>query len=151
MAAQGLLYTANISNVSSGTAAVSILCIGSSAAVPILVHEWRLTSAGTTDVRYPLQVIRRTAGPTGGAAVTPRPLNLRNTVAATATVTSLPTSDGVAGNVLEAEQWSVLVPYSRIYTPDERIIIPVSSWLCLGFVSAPAAVNISAEVIFEEL
>jgi hypothetical protein len=152
MAAQGLMYSAAITNVSSGTAAVDILVIGTSSTVPILLHELRMTSAGTTDTRLSLQVIRRTAAPTGGTGVTPRPLNLRNTVASTATVTSLPASNGTAGNVIESELWSVLVPYSRIYTPDERIIIPVSAWLALTFATAPgSAVNISAEAIFEEL
>jgi len=151
MAAQGLMYTAQIQNVTSGTSAVSILIVGTSASVPVLIHEWRATTSGTVDVRNPIQVIRRTVGPTGGTAVTPRPLNLRNTVSAASTVTSLPTSDGAAGNILESEQWSVLVPYSRIYTPDERIYVPVSAWVCLGFVTAPTAVNISAEVFFEEL
>jgi hypothetical protein len=56
------------------------------------------------------------------------------------------------GNVIEAEQWSVLVPYSRIYTPDERIYIPISGFLALFFATAPgSASTISAEVFFEEL
>ncbi len=152
MAGQGLMYSAQFTNTSSGTSSTDILVLGTSSTVPILIHEWRMTSAGTTDTRLSLQVCRRTAGPTGGTSITPRPLNLRNTVAAATTVTSLPASVGTIGNILESELWSVLVPYSRIYTPDERIIVPPSSWIALFFASAPgSAVNISAEAIFEEL
>lgn len=152
MAGQGLMYTAQITNVSSGTAAVDVLVIGTSASVPVLIHEWRVTSNAVADARLSLQVIRRSGAPTGGTAVTPRALNPRNTVAAASTVTSLPSSNGTPGNVLDPELWSVLVPYSRIYTPDERIYIPVSSWVALTFATAPgSAVNISASVYFEEL
>lgn len=152
MAAQGLMYTATVTNTSSGTAATDVIVIGTSSTVPVLIHELRLTSAGVADARLSLQVIRRSTGPTGGTAVTPRALNSRNTVAAASTVTSLPATPGTSGNVLEAELWSVLVPYSRIYTPDERIYIPASSWVALTFATAPgSAVNISALAVFEEL
>lgn len=152
MAGQGLMYSAQLTNTSSGTAATDVMVIGTSSAVPILIHELRMTSAGTTDTRLSLQVLRRTTAPTGGTAITPRALNSRNTLAATATVTALPTTPGTAGNILEAELWSVLVPYSRIYTPDTRLYIPASGWVALFFASAPGtAVNISVEAIFEEL
>jgi hypothetical protein len=152
MAGQGLMYSANISGVSSGTASTDVLVLGTSSAVSVLIHEIRMTSAATTDVRLNLQICRRSTAPTGGAAITPRALNPRNTVAATATVTSLPTVVGTIGNILDPEQWSVLVPYSRIYTPDERILVNASSWVALFFATAPgSASTISAEFLFEEL
>ena len=152
MAGQGLMYSANISGVSSGTAATDVLVLGTSSAVPVLIHEIRMTSAATTDVRLNLQICRRSTAPTGGTTVTARALNSRNTVAAATTVTSLPATPGTIGNILEAEQWSVLVPYSRIYTPDERIYIPISGFLALFFATAPgSASTISADVFFEEL
>jgi len=151
-AAQGLLYTANFSNTSSGTAITDILALETSAAVPILIHEWRMTSAATVDTRLVVQILRRTTAHTGGTTVTPRALNSRNTVAAATGVFSIDTTPGTAGNIIESELWSVLVPYSRIYTPDERIYVPISGFLCLAFTTAPgSAVNISAEVFFEEL
>lgn len=152
MAGQGLLYSATLNNTSSGTAVTDVLVLGTSAAVPILIHEWRMTSAQTTDTRLVVQILRRTTAPTGGAAITPHALNPRNTVAAATTVTSIDTTPGTAGNVLESELWSVLVPYSRIYTPDERTYVGISSWIALSFTTAPGtAVNISADIYFEEL
>jgi hypothetical protein len=72
-------------------------------------------------------------------------------VAAATAVFGVTTTPGTAGNIIEAELWSELVPYSRIYTPDERIYVPISGFLCLSIVSAPAAVNLSGVVFFEEL
>jgi hypothetical protein len=152
MAAQGLMYTANLNNTSSGTAVTDALVLETSNAVPILIHEWRMTSAATVDTRLVVQILRRTTAHTGGTTITPRALNTRNTVAAATAVFGVDTTPGTSGNVLESELWSVLVPYSRIYTPDERIYVPISGFLAMSFTTAPgSAVNISADVFFEEL
>ena len=151
MAGQGLMYSCTLGNTSWGTASTDVWVLGTSAAVPVLIHEIRMTANQTVDTRTPLQICRRTAGPTGGAAVTARPLNLRNSVAAASTITSLPATPGAIGNLLENELWSQLVPFSRIYTPDERIYVPISAWVALFLPSAPAAVNVSWDIFFEEL
>lgn len=151
MAGQGLMYTATLGNTSWGTASTDIWVLGTSSTVPVLIHEIRMTANQTTDTRNVLQVLRRSTGPTGGSAVTARALNPRNTLVAASTITSLPTTPGTAGNQVENEIWSQLVPFSRIYTPDERIYVPVSGWVALFLAVAPAAVNVSWDVIFEEL
>jgi hypothetical protein len=152
MAGQGLLYNFSFPVTTSGTSSVDVMVLGTTAAVPILIHEIRLTSQATTDVRLNLQLLRRTTGPTGGTTVTGKPLNKRNTVAAASTFTYLDTTPGTAGDILENEQWSVLVPFSRIYTPDERIYVPVSGWIALFFATAPgSASNISGNIVAEEL
>lgn len=151
MSAQGLVYTFNISNATLGTASTDIWTLGTSAAVPVLIHEIRLTGNQTVDTRLSLQILRRTTGPTGGSTITPRPLNKRNTVAAASTITTLPGTPGAAGDILEAEIWSELVPYSRIFTPDERILVPVSSWVSLFLTTTLVAINASAVVYFEEI
>lgn len=151
MAGQGLMYSVNLSNVSLGTASTDILTLGTSAAVPILIHEIRLTGNQTVDTRVSLQILRRTSAPTGGSVITARPLNKRNTVAAATTITSLPGTPGAAGDILEGEIWSELVPYSRIFTPDERIYVPVSGWVSLFLTTTIVAINASAVVYFEEL
>jgi len=151
MAGQGLMYTANISNLASGTAVTDIFALETSATVPILIHEFRVTANQTVDTRLNLQILRRTTAHTGGTTVTPRALNKRNTIAAATGVFAIDTTPGTAGDIIEGELWSELVPYSRIFTPDERIYVPVSGFLCLAIVTAPAAVNLSGVVYFEEL
>jgi len=151
MAGQGLMYSANITNLSSGTSVTDIFALETSASVPILIHEFRVTAAQTVDTRLNLQILRRTTAHTGGTTVTPRALNSRNTLPAATGVFGVTTTPGTAGNIIEGEQWSELVPYSRIFTPDERIYVPISGFLCLSIVSAPAAVNLSGVVYFEEL
>ena len=152
MAGQGLMYNFSMPATASGTAAVDVMVLGTTASVPALVHEIRLTAAQTVDTRINLQVCRRTAAPTGGTTVTGKPLNKRNTVAAASTFTYLDTTPGTIGDILENEQWSELVPFSRIYTPDERIYILVSGWLALFFATAPgASVTMSGNMVAEEL
>jgi hypothetical protein len=151
-AAQGLMYNATFTNVSSGTSSVDIWALETSAAVPILIHEWRMTSAATVDTRLSLQILRRTTAHTGGTTITPKPLNKRNTVAAATGAFTFDTTPGTGGDIIESELWSVLVPFSRIYTPDERTAVGVSSFICLFFATAPGgAVNLSSTVTWEEM
>lgn len=160
MAANGLMYTVTQQAVVCNTNAWDIFEFAAAAGVPVLIHEIRLTSNATTDVRYGVQVIRRTAAATGGAnsvTYTPKPTNKRNTVAAASTVKGYNNSTasgwtvGTAGDLLDGDQWSVLVPYSRIFTPDCRIDIQGGGFLGFGFSSAPAAITVNATIFFEEI
>jgi hypothetical protein len=164
MAGNGLMYTAQFSNVSITNAVQDIWQITSSPSASILVHSWRLTIVPTItsgvaqDVRINLQILNRTgtAG-TGGTGVTPTAVNKRNSVAATSTWTRLVTTQASAGTILAGEQVSIIVPYERIYTPDQRVVLPAApvasqTYLSLFLTTAPgAAYNASSEVYFEEI
>jgi len=163
VAANGLMYTAQFSNVSVTNAIQDIWQISSSTSASILIHSWRLTVVPTLtsgvaqDVRINLQILNRsgTAG-TGGATVTPIAVNKRNSVAATSTWTrTVVTTQATPGNVLSGEQVSIIVPYERIYTPDQRLVLPAAAtttYLSLFLTTAPgAAYNASSEVYFEEI
>jgi hypothetical protein len=163
MAGNGLMYTAQFSNVSVTNAVQDIWQITSSTSASILIHSWRLTIVPTItsgvaqDVRINLQILNRsgTAG-TGGAAVTPVPANKRNTVSASSTWTrTVVTTQATAGNIISGEQVSIIVPYERIYTPDQRIVLPAAAtatYMSLFLTTAPgAAYNASSEVYFEEI
>lgn len=144
-----LEYTAARSNFSSGTAAVDIFTIGTSASVPLILDEVRMTSASLTDVRLVVRLVRRTSAPTGGTAVTPKPTNPRLSVNAQCTVLSLPSAVGSLDYAHEAELWSLLVPYHRA---NLGYYVPESSWVCMNLEVAPAAaVNLSFTVRFREL
>jgi len=158
MAASGLMYTASFSNVSLTNAAQNIFELIAGAAASVLVHSIRLTITPTIvsgvaqDVRAQLNVQRITSTGTGGSAVTPVAVNSRNTVAAASTVNRLVTTPGTAGNVLDSENVSIIVPFERIYTPDQRIPVPASTRLALNLSAGlGAAYNTSLEVYFEEI
>lgn len=158
MAANGLMYTANFDAVSITNAAQDIWEFVAGATTGILLHSVRvtwvptITSGVAQDVRLQLRTLVRSATGSGGAAVTPRAVNPRNTVAAVTTTTRTVTTPGAAGNVWSAEQVSVIVPYERIFTPDQRLFIPAATRWCLNLeAGGGGAIVASSEVYFEEL
>jgi len=162
MAANGLVYTASFSNVSITNAAQNIWEIIGSASCSVLIHSIRLTVTPTItsgvaqDVRALLNLQRITTTGTGGSAVTPAPTNARNTIAAATTFNRLVTTPGTAGTVLDSENVSIIVPYERIYTPDQRIPIGASGSstyrLALNLSAGlGASYNASSEIYFEEI
>ena len=160
MAAGGLVYTASFENQSVTNAAQDIWEFVAAAGVSILIHSVRLTfiplivSGVSQDVRLRFQMQQRTTTGSGGSAVTPRAVNRRNTVAAATTTTQLVTTPGTAGVIWPgADTISVIVPYERVFTVDQRIPVSGGSRWNLTLVATNAALPLSAssEVYFEEI
>ena len=162
MAGNGLMYTAQFSNVSVTNAIQDIWQVTAAVTASVLIHSWRvtvvptITSGVAQDVRINLQILNRSTAGTGGAAVTPVAVNKRNSVSAVSTWTrTVVTTQGTAGNIISGDQVSIIVPYERIYTPDQRVVLPAAasgSYLSLFLTTAPgAAYNVSSEVYFEEI
>lgn len=162
MAANGLIYTASFSNVSVTNAAQNIWEIIAGAGCSVLIHSIRLTVTPTItsgvaqDVRANLNLQRISTTGTGGTAVTPVAINARNSVTAVTTFNRLVTTPGTAGNVLDSENVSIIVPFERIYTPDQRIVVNPSGAgtfrLALNLSAGlGASYNASSEIYFEEI
>jgi hypothetical protein len=164
MAANGLMYTASFSNVSITNAAQNIWEIIGGASCSVLIHSIRLTVTPTItsgvaqDVRMNLNFQRISTTGTGGSATTPAPVNPRNTIAATTTFNRLVTTPGTASTVLDSENVSIIVPYERIYTPDQRIPLASSGAgtslyrIALNLSAGlGGAFNASSEIYFEEI
>lgn len=148
----GLLYSAAFENVALTDAAQDILVLATTANVPIVIHEWVLSTDVTTDVRARLKILQRTTAGSGGSSITPRPLNERNSRSATTTVTYMRTTPGTGGNELDGERWSLLVPFQRLYTPETRLTIAHSSFIALALIAGTGASrNVSGKVVFEEM
>ena len=159
MAANGLIYTAQFTGVTVTNAIQDIWEIQAATGIPILIHSWRvtftptITSGVAQDVRLSLQICRRSTAGTGGSAVTPVAANSRNTVAAGGTYTrTVVTTQGTIGNILDGEVVSCIVPFERIYTPDQRLVIPGGAKTSLFLTAAPGQAFVtSSEVYFEEI
>lgn len=158
MAANGLMYTASFDNVSITAAAQDIWEFVAAAGVSVLIHSWKVTFVPTIvsgvaqDVRAQLRILERSTTGSGGVAATPRAVNPRNSVAAATTTTRTVTTPGTAGNVKSSDQVSIIVPWERIYTPDQRIPLSGGTRLCLNLeASLGGAFNASSEVYFEEI
>ena len=157
MAGNGLMYTASFSNVSVTNAAQNIWEIIAASGTSLLIHSIRLTFTPTItsgvaqDVRAQLNVQRISTTGTGGSAKTPTAVNSRNTVSAVTTFNALVTTPGTAGAVLDSENVSIIVPFERIYTPDQRIPITGGGRLALNLSAGlGASYNASSEIYFEE-
>jgi hypothetical protein len=147
-----LLYSAAFENTALTDAAQDILFLATSSSVPIVIHSINLGTDQTTDIRARIRVIRRTTAGSAGTSITPKALAERNSVSAATTVTTMRTTQGTAGDVLDADRWSLLVPWQRIYTPETRIIVKPSSFLAVELVAGTGASrNLSGEVVFEEI
>lgn len=162
MAGNGLMYTAQFSNVSVTNAVQDIWQVTAAVTASVLIHSWRvtvvptITSGVAQDVRINLQILNRSTAGTGGTTVTPVAVNKRNSVSAVSTWNrTVVTSQGTAGNIISGDQVSIIVPYERIYTPDQRVVLPAAasgSYISLFLTTAPgAAYNVSSEVYFEEI
>jgi hypothetical protein len=158
MAAGGLVYTASFNSASVTNAAQNIWEIIAAAGTSLLVHSIRLTfnptivSGVAQDVRAQLNIQVITTTGTGGVAVTPAPLNKRNTLAAVTTFNRTVTTPGTAGAIYDSELVSIIVPFERIYTPDQRIPISGGNRLALNLAAGlGTAYNASSEIYFEEI
>jgi hypothetical protein len=158
MAASGLMYTASFQNVTVTNAAQNIWEIIAAAGTSLLIHSIRLTFTPTItsgvaqDVRAQLNIQTISTTGTGGSAKTPAPLNVRNTVTAVTTFNSLVTTPGTLGVIKDSENVSIIVPFERIYTPDQRIPIGGGGRLALNLSAGlGASYAASSEIYFEEM
>lgn len=148
----GLLYSAGFENITITDAAQDIAFLASSSSVPIRIHSVRITAGVTTDVRARIQIVRRSTAGSGGTSITPSELFGRNTVSAATTATHSRTTPGTVGDLIHAEQWSLLVPFEWLPTPEMRPDVPVSGFLGVHLVAGTGASrSMSGSIIFEEL
>lgn len=147
----GLLYVAAFENITFTDAAQDFVFLQAASGKPITVHEILMTSSTTTDVRARVSIVRRTTAGSAGTGITPRALDEHNTQAAGATATYARTTVGTVGNVLDADAWSLLVPYQKLYTPETRIRIAAAGFLGVNLTAATGATRVvSGKIVFEE-
>ena len=158
MAAGGLIYTASFSNVSVTNAAQNFWEFIGASTASVLIHSIRITFTPTInsgvayDVRALINWGYMTGTGTGGSATTPVALNKRNTVAAVTTVNRLVTTPGATPTIQGSDNVSIIVPYERIFTPDQRIPISAGNKWYIGMSGAlGSAYNASSEIFFEEI
>lgn len=157
MAAGGLVYTAT-DTWTLANSAQNIWEIIAAAGVSVLVHSIRITWSPTIvsgvaqDVRAQLAIQTISTTGSGGSAATARALNRRNTVAAVTTCNRGVTTPGTLGVVMDQELVSIIVPFERIYTPDQRIPITGGARLAVNLAAGLGTTySVSSEIYFEEM
>ena len=163
MAAGGLIYTAQFQDISITNVVQDLIQLATAATAAVLIHSIRveftptIVSGVAQDVRLALAIVQRSTVGTGGTGVTPSPVNPRNTVSAQSTVTrTVVTTQGTLVNTLGSFNSSVIVPFERIYTPDQRVPVPASAAtkvysLFLAATNAALPLTASLEMYFEEI
>jgi hypothetical protein len=159
MAAGGLMYTASFSNVSVTNAAQNFWEFITAATASILIHSIRITFTPTItsgvaqDVRALINIGTMTGTGTGGSATTPTTVNTRLVgIAAVTTVNRLVTTPGTGPTIIASDNVSIIVPYERIYTPDQRIPVSAGKKWYIGISAGlGSAYNASSEIYFEEI
>lgn len=117
----------------------------------IILHEFQLTSAAETAEALNLTLRRATGAGSGGSGVT-EVLRDEDASAITGSMTTLNTTPGTAGAVLENYQWEQLGPLHRLWTPETRPIINMSGRIALNLATAlGSATAMSGFVIWEEV
>lgn len=148
----GLHYSASYENQSI-SATQDLIEITAAAGVPVILHRVEISWGVTSQEICRLQILRRSTVGSGGSAVTPVPLNSRNTVAAACTVARNVTTPGSAGSVIWTYQQNLVVPVDELFgLEDLKIVIPGGGRIGINLASAPAAArNGSATVFFSEV
>ena len=149
----GLIYEAPFENVALTDSAggQDILMLTASADTPFVLHYISLTSDNLADVRARLELVERTTSGSGQTALTEVPRQRRNTTAADTVVVRTVTTPGTAGDLHEAEFWSLLIQYKHEPTPALQIQVPAGERIALHLADALGqAETISGTVIWEE-
>ena len=157
----GRMYTAQVSAVAI-TAAQDLFEIAAPADAVVVVHNW--TVFQTTDTGDAAEEILRietvrgigtVASGSGGTTPTAQPVSdgdpaFGGTVEANNT-TRLAVGTGTL-ETLSQYGWNVRIPYTHVYTPEERPVISPSNRWTLSLPAAPAdSITTSAMVTFEEI
>lgn len=146
-------YTVGVTALSVN-AEVDLIAITAASTCAVCVTRAAITQGGNVTSEQNLAVISRasTNNTTGATALTPRPFEVGDPVAAS-TVYSVPNVlNTLTGNPLEHEGFNWVSGYLWVPAPEERIWIPPSGVLVLRLANAPsAAKTVDALINFIEL
>jgi hypothetical protein len=150
----GIMYAASFEEVAV-TAAQDLFEVVASAASALIIHQVTITQssdAGDAQAEMlPILIHRGTATGSGGAPVTPSPLNLGDP-AFSGTVEANNTTQSVEGAVLHAEAFNVQIGFYYLPPPKPQIWIPPSGLFIVELQTAPAdSLTMNGTVVFEEI
>jgi hypothetical protein len=148
------VYVVNMTAVSISTA-ITILQVkaGADAALELLrVSCWQ--SSLTTSAMQRIQLLRKTAAATV-TSFTPL-LTSPNDAAAkavggTSATGTNASAEGTDGDIMVNEVFNILSGWLYLPVPEERIQVIPAGIIALKFPAAPAAMNVTAQIIFREI
>lgn len=144
----GRMYSVLMDAVSISTAKDLVRITSASTAITV-VHEVTVSQEDTeTSDTGAIQLQRSTTGGTG-TSYTPKKLqSLDAGYSGTAAVNL--TADTTAGDILYREGFNVLTGYHKLFTPEQRIVVPPSGIFVVRSEVGITAATLTCEVVFEE-
>jgi len=132
------VYTAR--NTAAHSTAITILQLGTAAGHPIeILRGWVTQATSTTSAQTHVQLLRESNAITGTGVTEIE----HDTDGPASTVTALhtATAGGTDGDVVIQEGFNVLNGWLYLPVPEERIWVPVSSFISIAFPDAPPNVT----------
>ena len=145
----GRMYSASAQRTAQ-TAAQDVIELLAATNVAVIIHEVEVTSNLTTDERNRIILHRGTASGSGGAAGTEVGLET-GLPAADSAIEFGNTTQSVEANVLRSTEWSCLVPYHYLPTPETRIVVPGGGLFIVELAETITSTTLSATIVWEEL
>lgn len=152
------VYSAQFTGVAV-TAAQDFFELVAGSGKPIIVLGFEIGQ--TTDVGDAAEEILslnfksgQTTSGSGGSSVTPAATDTGNTVASAATCEANNTTKASAGTIVThwAGTWNIRVPYEKLFTQEQQIIIAASRRCTMELVGAPAdSITVSGTIWFQEI
>jgi hypothetical protein len=138
------------------TTATDVFEITAAAGARILIHQLELCQ--TTDLGDAQEEVLRiglyrgaTAGATG-TALTEQPYGDSNDGAATAAVVANRGTASTGGTLLHIIGWNIRIPLEKIWTPETRPVLELSTVGTFRLLAAPVdSITVSGTLIWEEL
>jgi hypothetical protein len=133
-------------DATSVSGAITLVQINAPATAAIEVLRAWCTFASTTSTAIGVRLARRSTAGTGSSFTA---IVLNGAAAFSGTCTYNHTAEGTLGDSIIREQVNYLNGFLYLPVPEERIIVPPSGRISLGFPSAPgAAVTVTAGIVF---
>lgn len=143
----GRMYSAT-NTATTQTAAQDWIQLLAASNVHVVIHEIILSCNLTTDERNVILLHRGTAS--GGTAVTEEPLD-PSYPAADSAVTFNDTTQNTPANIFREEQWSCLVPWHFLPTPETRIHVPGGGSFTVELGETITSTTLTGVIVWEEL
>ena len=145
----GRVYSSSLQTTSQ-TAAQDIVELIAATNVAVRILEVEVTSTLTTDERNHIMLHRGTATGSGGSAGTEVPLD-PGFPAADSLIEFNNTTQSADANILRRTEWSCLVPYHYLPTPETVITIPGGGLFIVALEETITSTTITATIVWEEL
>jgi hypothetical protein len=138
------------------TTATDVFEITAAAGARVMIHELDLCQ--TTDLGDAAEEVLRvglyrgvTAGATG-TALTEQPYGDSNDGPATAAVVANRGTASTGGTLLQIIGWNIRIPLEKIWTPETRPVLELSTVGTFKLLSAPLdSITVSGALVWEEL